>query len=528
MIPVTFLRDGIGLLQVTDVTEEDLAVSQFDVFVAAFQAIFTVELLIVIFAGLLLGITLGAIPGLGAVLGMTIVLPLTIVMDGAAALILLVSIYSGALYGASISSILVNVPGSAAAAATTFDGYSMTQAGRSLEALEISATASAIGGGLTMLLLFFIVPYLQPIVLSFGAPQIFLLAMFGIIMIGVIASQGSFFKGVTGGMFGVLVMTVGVAHTTPQVRYNFDILLLYDGFSFLAILIGMFALGEMLRIADIPGGLVKEAAEITGTRYEGVRVVASNKVLMLKSSAIGMAIGAIPGVGAGASNFFSYAEAVRTSDDPSLFGNAHPPGVVAAEASNNATVAGSLIPVLAFGIPGSAATAVLIGGFIMHGLTPGIEMFSVNLEVTYKMILALIFGNVVILGVGLFVVTRIGSVVTSIDSDIIIPIIMVFAIVGTIGIRTNWIDVITVFIFGVIAFYMKLFDYSVIALVLGAVLAGIVEGNFIRAMQLSAGDPIIFVDDPLSLFLVLCIVLFVMSAFIWPHISHRVSFSFLE
>ena len=500
MIDPTILQTG---------SEIDQVAVLFD----SLEALFTARIIGLILAGIVLGIVLGAVPGLGAVLGMTIVLPLTIVLDGTGAAVLLVSIYSGALYGASIAAILINVPGTAAAAATTFDGYSMTEAGRSLEALEISATASAIGGALTMTLLFVIVPYLQPIVLAFGAPQIFILALFGIVMIGVIASQGSFLKGVTSGMFGILIMTIGVAQTRPFPRYTFDIIQLYDGLSFIAILIGMFALGEMLRITDISGAVVEGGRKIEGDRLKGVRTVVGNRLLTLKSAMIGMVVGAIPGVGASTSNFFSYAEAIRSSDKPDAFGNAHGPGVIAAEASNNATVAGSLIPVLAFGIPGSASTAVLLGGFIMHGITPGIELFTVNLELTYTMLLSLILGNVLILGIGLFLVTKVGSYITQLDTDIIIPVILVFSIVGTVGIRSNWVDVITVFVFGWIAFYMKLFDYSVIALVLGAVLSSIIESNFIRSMQRSGGDPTIFVNDPLSQLLIVIMVVFVVVAF---------------
>jgi putative tricarboxylic transport membrane protein len=509
----------------TTVLQASQEVDQMAVFFESLEALFTVTILGLILAGIVIGIVLGAIPGLGAVLGMTIVLPLTIVLDGTAAAVLLVSIYSGALYGASIASILINVPGTAAAAATTFDGYSMTEAGRSLEALEISATASAIGGALTMTLLFIIIPFLQPIVIAFGAPQIFILALFGIIMIGVIASQGSFLKGVTSGMFGILIMTIGVAQTRPFPRYTFDIIQLYDGLNFIAILIGMFALGEMLRITDITGAVVEKGRKIEGERFKGVKTVANNNILTLKSALIGMVVGAIPGVGASTSNFFSYAEAIRSSNSPEDFGNAHGPGVIAAEASNNATVAGSLVPVLAFGIPGSASTAVLLGGFIMHGVTPGIELFTVNLDLTYTMLLSLIVGNVLIIGFGLFIVTMVGSYITQLDTDLIIPVILVFSIVGTIGIRSNWVDVITVFVFGWIAFYMKLFDYSVIALVLGAVLSSIVESNFIRSMQRSGGDPIIFVNDPLSQLLLVIMFVFIAIAFFGDEIKRLLRLS---
>lgn len=487
---------------------------------SSFTAVLSLHIIIFILIGLSIGIILGAIPGLGAVLGMAIVLPLTIPLSGLEANILLVAIYSGALYGASISAILLNVPGTAAAAATTFDGYALTKQGKAKTALAISAVASAIGGGLTILMLLLLVPYLSRIVLAFGAPEIFLLSIFGILMIGLIASKQSLVKGILSGALGILVMTIGIAPQTADVRFNLGSLLLYDGVNFVALAIGMFALGEMLRIAVIQGELVEDV-ELSGTVFTGVREVISRPFLTVKSGMIGMLVGAVPGIGGATANFFSYTEALRSAKESSNFGNGDPAGVIASEASNNGTVAGSLIPLLSFGIPGSAATAILLGGFIMHGINPGPEMFGTNIEFTYSLIFSLIIGNVFILIIGLVVIANYGPLINKLDTDLIIPVVIVLSIAGAYVLRTNWADLLTVLIFGILAYYMNRYGYSVIALVIGAVLSRIIETNLSRSLTLSEGSPLIFVGSPLSISLVLAIVVFTFGPYLYPRIRNQ-------
>jgi putative tricarboxylic transport membrane protein len=470
------------------------------------------EILVWVLIGLTIGILVGAIPGVGSVLGMSIVLPLTIPLGGLEANILLVSIFSGAMYGSSISAILLRVPGTAAAAATLLDGHPLTEKGLPKYALSISATSSALGGGLTILVLLLLIPIMGPIVMLFGAPQIFLVALFGILMIGVVASQGSFLKGVTAGVFGVLVMTIGISPASPGVRFTFDSVLLWDGLDYVAILIGMFAIGEMIRIAAKPRN-EEQSFEDGGSIASGAVTTVRNYGTMIKSGFIGMVVGAIPGAGSSASNFFAYAEAVRSSPtkEKESFGQGNPKGVVAAEASNNGTVAGSLMPVIAFGIPGSAATAVLLGGFLLHGVNPGAELFTTNISFTYSLIIALLLGNVLILVFGLLVVPYVGAAVTQLDTDIIVPIVVVLATVGAFSLRSNWVDIATLLIFGVIAFLMYRHDYSVIAMVIGAVLADIIEVNLQRSLALSNGSPLIFINDPLSITIIVVMSLLMLS-----------------
>ncbi len=469
----------------------------------------TVSLMIV---GVLVGIFIGSMPGIGPSIGMAVALPLTLAFEPGTAIILLISIYSGGMYGGSISAILLNVPGTAGAAATTFDGYPLSRQGRAMDALVISAVGSALGGIITVIALFLLTPFLIEIVLLFRSPDYFLIAFLGLAMITVVA-RGSIIKGLVAGFFGLMITTMGIAQQTADVRYTFgQDLLLFDGLNFIAILIGLFAISEMIKLSGESGGISKKGTEVKGSVGAGLRVIRDNPVGLFKSAFIGLIIGSVPGAGSSVANFVSYTEMVRSSKD-GRFGQGDERGVLASEAANNGNVAGSLIPTLSFGIPGSGATAVLLGGLIFHGLNPGPTLFSEALDVTFSFYFALLLGNLVILIIGLTVVSRF-SVLTRVDTNIIIPMITVLAVVGSFAIRQDWVDVFTIFVIGIIGFYMVKHNYSIIAFVLGAVLGPIAETNFIRSMNLSGNSPIIFVERTTSFILLTLIILVLFGPFL--------------
>jgi putative tricarboxylic transport membrane protein len=477
----------------------------------AIRLLFTGQILFWIVTGVLLGMVFGALPGIGSTLGMAIVLPLTIPLDGVSAIILLISIYSGAMYAGSIPSILVNVPGSSADAATTFDGYPLARKGKAINALVVSAVSSAFGGIVGVVILLLLSPLMIELVLLFGSPQYFLMAILGLAMITVV-TKGSIVKGLTAGAFGLLLATIGIAPTVPVQRYTFGMLSLYDGLDFVAVLIGLFAIAEMIRLAG-EKQIADTEAGLQGTVREGLQATFSYPVTLLKSALIGLFIGAVPGSGAAISNFISYGEAMRSSSTPEKFGEGTEEGVVATDAANNATVGGSLIPTLSFGIPGSGSTAVLLGGLIMHGLRPGPDLFTSQLDITYSIFLSVFIANLIILGLGLFVTPRTGYL-TVIDTDYIVPVIVVLATLGAIALRANWVDVWTIVVLGILGYFMKKYNYSIIAFVLGVILGPIAEENLYRSLRLSGGSFEIFVSDPLSLALVLGIVLILFGPFL--------------
>jgi putative tricarboxylic transport membrane protein len=497
----------------------------FDIFLEAIAMVFSWPTIGWVVGGVVIGIIVGSLPGLGASLGMAILLPLTLPIGGVNAIVLLIGIYSGAMYGGAIAAILLNAPGTSAAAATTLDGYPMSRQGQAVTALSTSATASSLAGFLTITTLILLSPVLVAGVLMFGSPEYFLIAILGLAMITIIA-RGSMVKGLIAGFFGLALTSIGSAPMTGDVRYTFGYFPLYEGLDFVAALIGLFAVAEMLKLANETGGISRSGFDVTGDVRPGIRSVFQHPITFFKSSYIGMAVGAIPGAGSTVSTFVAYSEAVRASDDPDSFGDGNIVGVIAAESSNNGTIGGSIIPAIAFGIPGSAATAVLIGGLIMHGLVPGPDLFDAdaNLDVTYALFLALLIGNVLILVLGLGMVTRAGYL-TKIDTNYIIPMIIILSFLGAFALNSGrWVDVVTIVALGVIGFYMKKYDYSIIAFVLGIVLGSIAEENLFRSLILSEGTIPIFFDPigrPLSFVIMVMIGFILLSPILQPWLQSR-------
>jgi len=468
---------------------------------AAANLLFDPTTLAIMVIGVLAGIVVGALPGVGTSLGMAIILPLTLPMSGVNALILLVGVYSGSMYGGSIAAILINAPGTAGSAATTLDGYAMSRGGKAMNALSMSVAASVIGGSISLVVLLLISPAIIELVLWFQSPEYFMVAVLGLSLIIVVA-RGSVLKGVISGCMGLLIGTVGLAPMIPQERFTFGSLALYDGINFIAVLIALFAVAEMIKLASESGGISQADVEIEGSIREGIHEVLQRPYLTVKSAFIGMGVGAIPGGGSSVANFLAYGEAARTSKDPDSFGSGNPEGVISAEASNNGTIGGSIIPTIAFGIPGSGATAVLLGGLIMHGLRPGPELFTTEAATTYAMLLSILVGNIVILTVGLGLITRAGMV-TRIDTTTIIPVVIVLSVLGSLTLRNNWVDVATLILLGLVGFIMVRQNYSVIAMVLGVILGPIAEENLHRSLQISDGSFVIFLQRPISLLLLL-------------------------
>lgn len=483
--------------------------SAVDSFLQAVGITFTLTVLAWITFGIVIGIILGALPGMGAPLGMAVVLPLTLPLDGITAIIFLVSIYSGSLYGGSISAILVNVPGTSAAAATTFDGYPMSRKGLASNALAISATASTLGGFFTILALFALSPIMINVVLAFQTPEYFVMTILGLAMIAVVA-KGAIIKGFITGAFGFLLSTIGIAPMAFEQRYVFGFEVLYNGLDFVAVLMGLFAITEMIKLAGESGGIDQsESGSVSGSVRDGIRTTFKHWYVMVKSAFIGMGVGTLPGAGSTIANFVAYAEVVRSKTSEQIeFGEGNPLGVIAAEASNNGTVGGSLIPTFSFGIPGSASTAVLLGGLLMHGLNPGPDLFSSDLHITYSAFLGLLIGNVIIIVLGLLFITRAGYI-TQIDTKIIIPFITVLTIAGGYTIRNNWVDPLTILVLGIIGYFMVKYDYSIIAFVLGVVLGPIAESNYYRSLLIAEGSHSIFFTRPISLLMLIATVLIV-------------------
>jgi putative tricarboxylic transport membrane protein len=487
-----------------------------DSLIQALSTIFQPLTLLLLTLSILSGIIIGAIPGLGPVVGMTVILPVTLLVDPSLALVILTGIYAGSMYGGSIPAILINTPGTASAVATTIDGYPMSRAGQAMMAISLATMSSTLGGTMGFLTIILITPFMIEFLLLFGSPEYFLMTILGISLIGYI-STGPLLKAVIAGAFGLSITTIGVAPTASDVRFTFEILSLYSGIHYVATILGLFAIAEMMKLSIKKGSISEEEFELEGNIISGIKQALSHPIAIIKGGIIGMGIGALPGAGASVATFVSYGEASSSKKEgDEEFGEGNPLGVISVESANNAAVGGSLVPTLAFGIPGSAASAIVLGGLIMHGVIPGPELFSSDLDITYTLLIALLLGNVVILVTGLSAISYLG-IVTKIDTDYIIPVVIVLALLGVLLIRENFIDVIAVFVFATIGYYMIRYGYSPIAFVLGVVLGPIMESNLHRSVQLTDRIYMLFFNSYVSILITLVILLTVIG----PTISSK-------
>ncbi|MDJ0781868.1 MAG: tripartite tricarboxylate transporter permease [Desulfosarcinaceae bacterium] len=459
-------------------------------FEAAFVGLAQVFLplhLLLLFAGVFMGIVFGALPGLTATMGLALLVPFTFTMSPAAGLIMLAGIYVGAMYGDAIPAILINTPGTPAAIATTFDGFPLAQKGMAQHALVTAAFASSFGSLVANFVLAAAAPPLAEISLKFGPPEYFWLGIFGLTIISTLSS-GSVVKGFLAGTVGMILSAVGMAELGGDIRLTFGYTELQGGVELIVALIGFFCLPEILssvigqRRAAYTDAPVKPKLAIIG---ETIVALLRKPGLMLRSATVGTVIGFAPGAGGNIASMVSYNEACRWDKHPEQFGKGTIKGVAASEAANSAMAPGSLIPLLTLGIPGSPPAAVILGALMLHGMRPGPELFSAYADITFAFIMALM--------VGAFLVTLIGSFgsvvfcrIVNIPSRYLAPAIIFMTVLGAFAIRNNMLDVWIMFIFGLIGFFSKKLNFHPAPIVLGLILGPFVEEGLVQSM-LSGG-----------------------------------------
>jgi len=459
-----------------------------------------------------IGLMSGAIPGLGPAITIALMIPVLEYFQTPIALLLLGSTYIVGVYGGSISAIVLNVPGTGASACTTLDGYPMSKKGKAITALSISTTASIFGGAISLFIIFSLTDYLSDLVLMFGSSEYFLMILLGIATIAVV-SKGNFWKGMIAGILGLLLTSIGIAGTSGELRYTFDLLYLYDGIQFLPVIIGVFAVTEMMMLGG-RGETIADTPELQGSVLEGIREVLNHKVTLVRSALIGLIVGAIPGAGGTVANFVSYgiAKTIRgTVEDGVNFGEGNSEGIVAAEGSNNALVPGSLMPTLTFGIPGNSTTAVMLGALIFLGFRPGPTLFTDNIDVVYLLYTGVAFGTlflVILFWLGPYI-----GKVTMLNKAILIPAVLVVSTMGTYSLRYNFGDVILMTAFGFIGYIMVRHDYSVISLILGLILGTTAETTLYRSLQISSNIFEYFLSRTISVVIILSILLLLFITF---------------
>lgn len=467
---------------------------------ASFQTVFFMNL------GLAAGIVIGALPGLTATMGIALFLPLTYGLDPAVGMFLLLGIYCGGTYGASITAILINTPGTPAAAATVLDGYPLSKQGRAGEALSMALVASTIAGLISTSVLLLVAPQIARFALRIGPAEYFSLAVFGLAIISSVSGK-SLIKGLLMGTLGMLVSIVGLDPMGGIDRLTFGYFYLAGGLNVIPIMIGMFAVSElMLKCEDI---LVPTSSlgRVLKSRLSAADVIRNLKTIV-KSSFIGTFIGAVPGTGSALAAFISYNEAKRSSRRRDNFGKGELEGVAASEAGNNGVTGATLIPLLTLGIPGDTVTAVMLGALMLHGITPGPQLFVRQREWVFLIITGLFVINLFMYLQGRVFIRAFVNV-TRVPVKVLVPILFVLCLIGAFAINNTLFDVWVMLAFGLIAFVLKKLDFPMPPLIIAIILGPMAESNLRRALIISDGSLMTFVSKPISaVFLALSIITF--------------------
>lgn len=472
-----------------------------DTLLSAFLPLTDVWILVYMLIGLFLGVVFGAIPGLNAGIGIALMLPVTYGMDALGSLVFLTSIYTGGVFGGAITAILINAPGAPSAVATTLDGYPMAMKGQANEALGISLGASALGGFLGMIFLCVIIEPLASFALQFGPAELFLLVIFALTSIASL-SEGSFVKGLVAGLFGLMLGTIGFT-ASGTMRFTFGSMYLIDGMPIIPALIGFLALSELLYKLELPDDSLPKAGRLNfGRILKGVAMAPRRFVALVRSSVIGIFIGAIPGVGATVGSLISYETARRSSRTPEKFGKGEPDGVVAAEAANNASEGGAMATMLALGIPGGAATAILIGALTLQGIVPGPRLIYEHSDVIYGLLAAEMLEQILLIVVG-FGVAALFLRVIYIPYSVLVPIVLTMCYIGAFSVRNAGFDAALLVGCGILGWLMKREGYPVVAVVIGLMLGKTADSELIRVFQLHGSDFSVFWTNPICIVLLL-------------------------
>jgi putative tricarboxylic transport membrane protein len=452
-------------------------------------------LLLLLPLAVLAGMVIGAIPGLTSTMAVGVLLPFTLFLDPLVGILILIGIGKGSLFGGSISAILMNVPGTPAAACTVLDGYPLARKGQAGRAIETALWSSFIGDLLSVVALVLLASWLAQFGQRFGPKEFFALILLSLTVIAAL-SQDSLPRAIAGGLLGLLLGTVGLDLVNATPRFTFGSQELTDGVPFLPVLIGLFAL------PDIIEHYMSRTKEMKAQAIDRTRFTRADFRMtlptILKGSAIGITMGAIPGIGATASTFVSYAEAKRSAPDRDEFGTGALSGVAAAESANSGTKAATLIPLLALGVPGDVVTAILLGAFYFHGLAPGPLLFSNDLPFIHALYIALFFSGFFILLFG-YLLKRWMTPIASVPRDLLYPPILVLCIVGAYALSNSMFAVFTMFLFGIMGVFLRRLRIPAPTILIGFVLSTLLEDNLRRALLISRGQLVALLDSPLAM-----------------------------
>lgn len=471
-----------------------------EMILTGFMSVFTVKTIMLIVAGVILGIVFGAVPGLNTAMAVALCLPITYTLDAVNGIAMIMGLFIGGASGGLISAILLNIPGTAASIATTFDGYPLMRAGQAGKALGVGIVYSFIGGFLSMLALIFIAPVLSELAIKFSPIEYFAVALFSLTLMATLSGK-SMVKGLISGFMGFIIAMVGTSPIDLTERFTYGKIELMSGFGMIAVLTGAFAISEVLKSAresmnSPTGGIVTTDFSIKGFGFS-LKEFFSQTGNCIKAAVVGILIGILPGIGAGTANIVAYTTVKNTSKYPEKFGTGIIDGVVASETANNASVGGALIPLLTLGIPGDVASALLIGGLMIHGISPGPMLFTTNAGLVYTIFAALMLANVAMLVLE-YVGMRLFVKVLAVKKYALLPIIAILCCVGAYGASNRVFDCICLIFFGVYGYVMSKLKFPLAPMIIGFILGPMAETNLRRGIMSVDGNIWMFFTRPIA------------------------------
>lgn len=474
----------------------------FDYFLQALPLVFSLNVILAMIAGTVIGIAVGALPGLSATMGIAVLIPITFAMEPLTALGMIAGIYNGAMYGGAIPAILLRIPGTPAAIATVFDGYSMAQKGHARLALEISLVSSAIGGAISALALLLLAPPLAQIALKFGPADYFWLAIFGLTTVVMMLGE-NIAKGFLGTCIGLFFGMVGIDNLTGVERFTFDNVNLLGGFSIIVFLTGLYAIPPALDLM-LSRGQTGRHIELDRAHetFRWRRLIP----VWIRSGLIGMTAGVIPGMGGNIGAIIAWNEQRRIAPNKAEYGQGVPEGVAAPECANNADSGTSLVPALTLGVPGNSVAAVILGALLVHGMRPGPELFRANGTTVYGFMLAMLITCGILYVVGRFG-ARLYVRVLHMPQHLLGPMILALTIVGIYAIDNSLFDVCAMLGFGLLGYAMEKFAIPTAPAVLAIILGPMAEASFRRGLLISGGDWHYYFQGPIALVLIALILL---------------------
>jgi putative tricarboxylic transport membrane protein len=446
-----------------------------DAFVAGFVNVFTWPTFPVMLLGIVVGFAVGILPGIGGAVTLALMLPFTFAMQPVEAFAFLLGMLAVTATTGDITSVLFGVPGESSSAALVLDGHPMTKSGQAGRALGAALMSSLVGAVTGALALAAVIPVVRPIVLSFASPELFGLAILGLTFIGVLSS-GSRLKGLLASGFGLMLAMVGLDPVSGTLRYTFGQFELWEGLALVAVTVGLFAIPEVVDLWFKGSSIAEQQVGEIGGVWQGVKDTFINWPLTLRASLLGTVIGIIPGLGGAIAQWVAYGHAVQSSSDKRLFGKGDVRGVLGPGAANNSTLGGSLIPTVAFGVPGNVVMAILLGAFLIQGLSPGPSMLTTNLGLTFAMVWLIVISNVIAVSISFLFLNQLAKI-TYVRSSLLIPVILLLVYLGSFAATNSTFAMGIALVFGLIGLGMVYLDWPRPPLILGLVLGTLVERN---------------------------------------------------